>query len=131
MDRLKIYQDALVILKEIVPEDREMIGLCYVLSDAYCRDEYGKTYSELWDNKDESRDTDAYQLITNSVFGRSNLLPEIAAHRPYNANSGYWDITYGDRIKILEESIEQAKADYSAKEDWDMDHYDSDNSQNE
>jgi hypothetical protein len=131
MDRLKLYELGLTLLKSVDPSDGSVVGLCYVLSDAYCRIEYDETFSDLWDDSNETRDTEAYQLISDGVFGRNNQLPEIAAHNTGNWTDGYWKITYDDRIRILEESIEQAKADYSAKEDFDANHWDGDSSQNE
>jgi hypothetical protein len=125
MDKLQLYELA---LENMLANESSYHGLCHALLDTLSIDRYQIDYKNLdWDQRNI--------LITEvkkGVWGEYNSLPEISKHSPTNhIGKGYWPIDHANRVEILKQAIAEVKADMAAKEDWDMNHYDGDSSQNE
>lgn len=108
MNKLALYQSALRVLLDVPEDDRYTTGLCHVLTEAISLKRYGLTYHQL--NQDNTLFLPIWYRVHNGVWGINNEMPEISRHAPEDRlGLGYWPITYDDRVKILEDAIEELK----------------------
>jgi hypothetical protein len=114
------------------------VDFCHYLTDAILQIYHDIDYDDAFKN-DENLFNQSWEYVSCGINEESNAFPEIAKHKPADYDEekpGYWfrgnnTETNEKRIVILKQAVEEAKADYAAKEDFDANHWDGDSSYNE